>query len=93
MRIGAENSTCALFGKRFFLSRLLQKCLFFRVSRARDLNRRAIAAAAPPKANVDACAANAAILVAKSWLSACSVSANRPPPGAAVARPAALFGA
>src|SRR5262249_24461323 len=32
MRIGAENSTCALFGKRFFLVCLVRKCLFFRVS-------------------------------------------------------------
>jgi hypothetical protein len=37
MRIGAENSTCALFGKRFFVFCLLQKCLFFRVSRSTGL--------------------------------------------------------
>jgi hypothetical protein len=37
MRIGAENSTCALFGKRFFLVSLLRKCLFFRVSRSTGL--------------------------------------------------------
>jgi hypothetical protein len=76
MRIGAEKSTCALFGKRFFRPRLLQKCLFFRVSRARDLHRRAMARAAPPKANVDGSSENAAILDAKSSLSACSVSAK-----------------
>jgi len=37
MRIGAENSTCALFGKRFFRVCLLRKCLFFRVSRSTGL--------------------------------------------------------
>jgi hypothetical protein len=36
-RIGAENSTCALFGKRFFRVCLLRKCLFFRVSRSTGL--------------------------------------------------------
>jgi hypothetical protein len=37
MRIGAENSTCALFGKRFFVVCLLRKCLFFSVSRSTGL--------------------------------------------------------
>jgi hypothetical protein len=53
MRIGAENSTCALFGKRFFLVCRLRKCLFFRVSHKHGIcigptsaTRRA--AAAPP---------------------------------------------
>src|SRR5215469_1910684 len=92
MRIGAENSTWALFGKSFFLAHLSRKWLFFRVSRAQVLHPRARATAAPPKAHVDTYADNASILVAKSPLSTCSISgkcrdagltAPRCPPGAA----------
>jgi hypothetical protein len=61
-----------------FLVRALRKWLFFRVSRARDLHPRAMTTAATPKSDIEARVENAAILVAKSTLSACSVNGKRP---------------
>src|SRR5262249_16369443 len=77
MRIGAENSTCALFRKCIFVFRCCGNALFHRVCRSTGLASAGEPKQPPGKLRVGEREPNAAILVAKSALSMCSASATQ----------------